>query len=112
MRCCAQRSSERRSGRGLKETCHDPDRLAANCALLRRDRRAGAAARRLPPARLRPRAPGPVAPARPRVCGGARAFLSPARRPVEGVLYRLGGVDATREQHWTTYTVSMLLFHA
>jgi len=46
-----------------------------------------------------------------RVFGGERTFLSPALRPVEGVLYRLGGVDATREQHWTTYTVSMLLFH-
>jgi K+-transporting ATPase ATPase A chain len=46
-----------------------------------------------------------------RVFDGERTFLSPALRPVEGVLYRLGGVDATREQHWTTYTVSMLLFH-
>ena len=46
-----------------------------------------------------------------RVLGGERTFLSPALRPVEDVLYRLGGVDATREQHWTTYTVSMLLFH-
>jgi K+-transporting ATPase ATPase A chain len=46
-----------------------------------------------------------------RVFGGDRTFLSPALRPVEDVLYRLGGVDATREQHWTTYTVSMLLFH-
>jgi len=42
---------------------------------------------------------------------GRRTFLSPALRPVESVLYRLGGVDETREQHWITYTVAMLLFN-
>ena len=46
-----------------------------------------------------------------RVFNGERTFLSPALRPVEGVLYRLGGVDEKREQHWLTYTVAMLLFH-
>src|SRR6266498_4055166 len=46
-----------------------------------------------------------------RVFNGERTFLSPALRPVEGVLYRLAGVDAAREQHWLTYTIAMLLFH-
>ncbi|MFG1343706.1 potassium-transporting ATPase subunit KdpA [Xanthobacter autotrophicus DSM 431] len=46
-----------------------------------------------------------------RVFAGERTFLSPALRPVEGVLYRLGGVDPAREQHWLTYAVAMLLFH-
>jgi potassium-transporting ATPase potassium-binding subunit len=46
-----------------------------------------------------------------RVFNGERTVLSPALQPVEAVLYRYGGVDATREQHWLTYTVSMLLFH-
>lgn len=47
-----------------------------------------------------------------RVFNGERTWLSPVLRPVEGLVYRLGGVDETREQHWLTYTVAMLLFHA
>ncbi|EKS42483.1 potassium-transporting ATPase subunit KdpA [Afipia clevelandensis] len=46
-----------------------------------------------------------------RVFAGERTFLSPILRPVEAVLYRLGGVDEKHEQHWLTYTVAMLLFH-
>ncbi len=46
-----------------------------------------------------------------RVFNGERTFLTPVLRPVEVALYRLGGVDETREQHWLTYTVAMLLFH-
>src|SRR5436190_20862179 len=46
-----------------------------------------------------------------RVFSGERTFLSPVLRPVEIVLYRIGGVDETREQHWTTYTIAMLFFH-
>ena len=46
-----------------------------------------------------------------RVFSGERTFLSPALRPVEGVLYRVAGVDETREQGWLGYTVAMLLFH-
>ena len=45
------------------------------------------------------------------VFNGERTFLSPVFRPVEKALYRIGGVDETKEQHWTTYTVSMLFFH-
>src|SRR4051794_32179572 len=46
-----------------------------------------------------------------RVFNGERTFLSPVLRPIEAGLYRLGGVDEKREQHWLTYTVAMLLFH-
>src|SRR5579862_8786832 len=46
-----------------------------------------------------------------RVFNGERTFLSPLLRPVETGLYWISGVDARREQHWLTYTVSMLLFH-
>ena len=46
-----------------------------------------------------------------RVFNGDRTFLSPVLRPVEIGLYRLGGVDETREQSWLGYTVAMLLFH-
>ena len=47
-----------------------------------------------------------------RVFEGERTFLSPVLRPVESVLYRLGGVDERREQDWITYTVAMLFFNA
>src|SRR6267142_4174252 len=46
-----------------------------------------------------------------RVFNGERTFLSPVLRPVEAALYRVGGVDERREQHWLTYTVAMLFFH-
>src|SRR5262249_20053671 len=46
-----------------------------------------------------------------RVFSGERTFLSPILQPVEAVFYRCGGVDASREQHWLTYAVAMLLFH-
>jgi potassium-transporting ATPase potassium-binding subunit len=45
------------------------------------------------------------------VFNGERTFLSPVLRPVEAALYWISGVDERREQHWLTYTVSMLLFH-
>jgi K+-transporting ATPase ATPase A chain len=47
-----------------------------------------------------------------RVFEGERTFLSPVLHPVEGFLYRASGVNETREQHWITYTVAMLLFNA
>src|SRR5262245_15196159 len=46
-----------------------------------------------------------------KVFNGERTRLSPVLQPVEAWLYRLGGVDQKREQHWLTYTVAMLLFH-
>jgi K+-transporting ATPase ATPase A chain len=47
-----------------------------------------------------------------RVFEGERTVLSPVLRPVEALLYRASGVDDKREQHWTTYTIAMLLFNA
>src|SRR6185295_19086802 len=47
-----------------------------------------------------------------RVFEGERTFLSPALRPVEALIYRVSGVNEAREQHWTTYTLAMLLFNA
>src|SRR3954463_1560694 len=46
-----------------------------------------------------------------RVFNGERTFLSPVLRPIETGLYAISGVDARREQHWTTYTIAMLFFH-
>jgi potassium-transporting ATPase potassium-binding subunit len=43
---------------------------------------------------------------------GERTFLTPVLKPVETGLYRLAGVEETREQHWITYTLAMLLFSA
>jgi K+-transporting ATPase ATPase A chain len=47
-----------------------------------------------------------------RVFNGERTFLSPVLRPVEIVLYGIGGVDERREQSWVMYVVGMLFFHA
>ena len=47
-----------------------------------------------------------------RVFQGEWTFLTPVLGPVERGLYRLAGVDETREQSWITYTVAMLLFNA
>ncbi|MGE0752812.1 potassium-transporting ATPase subunit KdpA [Pseudorhodoplanes sp.] len=47
-----------------------------------------------------------------RVFNGESTFLSPVLRPLETTMYRLAGVDPGREQHWTTYTIAMLLFNA
>lgn len=45
-----------------------------------------------------------------RVFAGEHTFLSPMLRPIEALLYKLGGVDEKREQHWITYTIAMLFF--
>ncbi len=45
-----------------------------------------------------------------RVFSGERTLLSPVLRPVETALYRIAGVDETREQHWLGYALAMLLF--
>ena len=45
-----------------------------------------------------------------RVFNGERTLLSPVFGPVERGLYRISGVDEKADQHWVTYTVSMLLF--
>ncbi|MCC7251112.1 potassium-transporting ATPase subunit KdpA [Hyphomicrobium sp.] len=45
-----------------------------------------------------------------RVFNGERTILSPILGPIERGLYRISGTSETDEQHWTTYTVAMLLF--
>jgi K+-transporting ATPase ATPase A chain len=47
-----------------------------------------------------------------RVFARERTFLDPLLEPVERLVYRLSGVRPEVEQHWTTYTVAMLLFNA
>src|SRR5262245_41406157 len=47
-----------------------------------------------------------------RVFEGEWTFLNPVLHPVERGLYRIAGVDETREQTWIAYTVAMLLFNA
>jgi potassium-transporting ATPase potassium-binding subunit len=46
-----------------------------------------------------------------RVFAGERTWLSWPLRPLEVALYRVTGVDEHSEQHWTRYTVAMLLFN-
>ncbi len=45
-----------------------------------------------------------------KVFQGEHTFLSPVLRPVERAIYGICGVREADEQHWTTYTVAMLLF--
>jgi K+-transporting ATPase ATPase A chain len=45
-----------------------------------------------------------------RVFEGEKTFLDPVLRPIEGVIYRLTGVDEKREMRWTEYAIAMLLF--
>ena len=45
-----------------------------------------------------------------RVYEGQRTFLHPLLRPLERLLYRLGGVKEDVEQRWTQYTGSVLAF--
>ena len=45
-----------------------------------------------------------------RVFTRQRTWLDPVLRPLERLLYRLTGVDETREMRWTEYAVALLLF--
>ncbi|GAB2179315.1 potassium-transporting ATPase subunit KdpA [Dongia sp. agr-C8] len=45
-----------------------------------------------------------------RVFNGERTFMTPVLRPLERGIYAICGVDEAREQHWTRYTVGMLIF--
>jgi K+-transporting ATPase ATPase A chain len=45
-----------------------------------------------------------------KVMEGERTFLSPLLRPVERGTYRLLGVDESKEQRWTGYAVSVIVF--
>src|SRR5437762_9353533 len=46
-----------------------------------------------------------------RVFQGERTLLSPVLGPVERVIYRLGGVDETKEMSWLGYTGALLAFN-
>ncbi len=41
---------------------------------------------------------------------GRRTFLHPVLRPLESLVYKLGGVSESKEQRWTQYTASLLAF--
>ena len=45
-----------------------------------------------------------------RVFARQRTWLDPVVRPIERLIYRLTGVDETREMRWTEYSVALLLF--
>ena len=45
-----------------------------------------------------------------RVFEGEKTWLTPILRPVERVIYKIGGVKEDEEMPWTTYTIAMLLF--
>jgi K+-transporting ATPase ATPase A chain len=45
-----------------------------------------------------------------RVFRRERTWLDPVLRPLERLIYRVTGVDETREMRWTEYAVAMLLF--
>jgi K+-transporting ATPase ATPase A chain len=46
-----------------------------------------------------------------RVFAGETTVLSPLLRPVETLLYRLGGINRNQEQGWFDYAMGFLLFH-
>ena len=46
-----------------------------------------------------------------RVFQGERTFLSPLLSPIERVIYRLSGVDASREMNWLGYAGALLAFN-
>ena len=47
-----------------------------------------------------------------RVFSKEKTFLDPLLRPVERLVYRVSGVDETKEHDWMQYTIAMLLFSA
>jgi len=46
-----------------------------------------------------------------RVFERERTWLDPVLGPIERLIYRASGVEPEVEQHWTTYTIAMLLFN-
>lgn len=46
-----------------------------------------------------------------RVFSGERTILSRVLRPVENLIYRVCGIDASREMRWKTYTLALLIFN-
>ena len=46
-----------------------------------------------------------------RVFAGERTLLSPIIAPLERMIYRLAGIDPTREQGWLAFALSMIAFN-
>ncbi|MEI7608246.1 MAG: potassium-transporting ATPase subunit KdpA, partial [Rhodospirillaceae bacterium] len=46
-----------------------------------------------------------------RVFAGEKLAVDPLLKPVERLIYRAAGINPGREQHWTTYTASLLVFN-
>jgi potassium-transporting ATPase potassium-binding subunit len=46
-----------------------------------------------------------------RVFTGERTFLSPVLRPVEALIYRIGGTNEAEEMDWKTYTWALVWFN-
>ena len=47
-----------------------------------------------------------------RVFSGEKTFLDPVLGPVERGIYRICGVDASKDQSWIEWTVTMLIVNA
>jgi len=47
-----------------------------------------------------------------RLFQGQKTFLHPVLRPLERLVYRLGGVNEESEQHWTAYAGAVLALSA
>ncbi len=45
-----------------------------------------------------------------RVFSGEKTVLDPVLRPIERLVYRIGGVDDKKEHDWMQYTIAMLVF--
>ena len=45
-----------------------------------------------------------------KVFEGQKTWISPVFRPLEALIYKVGGVKEDEEMPWTTYTLAMLLF--
>ena len=46
------------------------------------------------------------------VLEGKKTFLDPVMKPVEGFIYRIGGVEADHEMDWREYAFALLIFSA
>ncbi|MBK5260017.1 MAG: potassium-transporting ATPase subunit KdpA [Thermoanaerobaculia bacterium] len=46
-----------------------------------------------------------------RVFSGEKTFFDPIARPLERLIYRIGGVDQRKEHDWKQYTIAMLVFN-
>ncbi len=46
------------------------------------------------------------------VLEGAKTFLDPVLKPVERLIYRIGGVEAEHEMNWREYALALLIFSA